>query len=130
MTRQGTAPNHTARSETAPNSTGETRRFEATVASASWIPSEGVPMPLRVPFDVGLTHYDAPLPDRIDHGAPLEDMIGSDACRAINSLHAWIDVDPDTGRIVGHGRSGGGLVCSTTVSLGWNATPDTRVDIG
>ena len=117
-----TAPNSTAPNSTAPTNTAEhtapTRRIEATVASASWIPSEGVPMPLRIPFDAGLTHYDTPLPDRIDHGAQLEDMIGSDACRAINSLHAWIDVDPDTGRIVGHGRSGGGLVCSTTVSLG------------
>ena len=51
--------------------TAPTRRIEATVASASWIPSEGVPMPLRIPFDAGLTHYDTPLPDRIDHGAQL-----------------------------------------------------------
>lgn len=95
-----------------------TRRISATVASASWIPSEGIPAPLRLPFDLGMTHYDTPLPDRIDHGVQLEDMIGDDDCRAINSLHAWIDVDPETDTIVGHGQSGGGLVCSTTVALG------------
>ncbi len=41
-------------------------RYESSVTSVSWIPSEAMTGPLRVPVDIGIGHYDAPLPAHID----------------------------------------------------------------
>ena len=41
-------------------------RIESSVTSVSWIPSEAMTGPLRVPVDLGIGHYDDPLPDHID----------------------------------------------------------------
>ena len=41
-------------------------RIESSVTSISWIPSEAMSGPLRVPIDLGIGHYDDPLPDHID----------------------------------------------------------------
>jgi hypothetical protein len=35
-------------------------RYESSVISISWIPSEAVTGSFRVAFDAGFTHYDAP----------------------------------------------------------------------
>jgi len=69
--------------------------------------------PLRVPVDLGVGHYDDPLPDHIDD---LEALRGADRFRFANELAAWIDVED--GRVVDAGYSGGGHMGATTVALG------------
>ena len=49
-----------------PNREGKKMRIETSVTSVSWIPSEAMTGPLRVPVDLGIGHYDDPLPDHID----------------------------------------------------------------
>jgi hypothetical protein len=86
---------------------------ESSVTSVTWIPSEAVEGMLKMPFDMGVTHYDEPPPEVVDDLEPLRQ---ADRFRFANRLRAWIDVED--GRIVGHGQSGGGLIGSTTVTLG------------
>ena len=105
-------------------------RIESAVTSVSWIPSEAMTGPLRVPVDVGIGHYDDPLPDHIEN---LDDLRLNDRFRFANNLKAWIDVVDD--RVVDAGYSGGGLIGSTTIRLGIGsitipavAFPDIRHD--
>ena len=47
-------------------------RFESSVISISWFPSEAIPGIMRLPFDVGPFHYDQPPSDTLtDLNAPL-----------------------------------------------------------
>ena len=38
-------------------------RIESRVLAVSWIPSEAVKGAMKAPFELGLAHYDEPLPD-------------------------------------------------------------------
>jgi len=87
-------------------------RVETSVTALSWIPSEALPSGMRLPFDWGVTHYDAPPPDRIED---LDALRQADRFRFANRLSVWAEVED--GRIVSHGRAGGGLIGSTTVRL-------------
>ncbi len=105
-------------------------RIESSVTSISWIPSEAVRGMTRLPFDMGVAHYDEPPPDQIDD---LDALRKADRFRFANRLGAWIEVAD--GRITGHGYSGGGQIGSTTMRLrGRVATfaavafPDRRLD--
>lgn len=89
-------------------------RIEREVVSLSWIPSEAIAGMMKVPFEMGFTHYDEPPPDRIDD---LEALRVADRFRFANRLAAWIEVD-DKGRPVDAGYSGGTLMGSTTVLSG------------
>ncbi|HET6965399.1 MAG TPA: cyclic nucleotide-binding domain-containing protein [Acidimicrobiales bacterium] len=89
-------------------------RYEAAVTSLSWIPSEAITsLATRIPFDAGIAHYDVPPPDVIED---LDALRAADRFRFANELRAWIEVED--GRIVGFGRSGGGLIGSTTLKVG------------
>jgi hypothetical protein len=89
-------------------------RIESSVISISWIPSEAIKgMTTKLPFEMGVAHYDAPLPEEIDD---LEALREADAFRFANELRAWIEVE--NGRIVGHGHIGRGHIGSTTLRLG------------
>ncbi len=88
-------------------------RFESAITSVSWIPSEAMTGPLRVPVDIGIGHYDDPLPDHIDDLGALRD---ADRFRFANELRAWIEVED--GRVVDAGYSGRGHMGSTTIALG------------
>ncbi len=90
-------------------------RHTSTVTSLSWIPSEAVEGISKPVFELGVTHYDDPPPDRIDDIGALRE---SDRFRFANHLSAWIEVDE--GRIVDAGYDGdsGGMMGSTTVRLG------------
>ena len=88
-------------------------RLESSVMSVSWIPTEAMSGPLRIPVDLGLGHYDDPLPDHIDD---IEALREADRFRFANELRAWIDVED--GRVVDAGYSAGGHMGATTVSLG------------
>lgn len=88
-------------------------RFSSSVTSVSWIPSEAVTgVALKMPFEVGLAHYDPPPPDSIDD---LAAFLAADRCRFANRLSAWIEVQD--GVIVEHGLSGQGYIGSTTLRL-------------
>src|SRR5690349_23245755 len=88
-------------------------RYESSVTSLSWIPSEAVTGVSRAAFDSGFTHYDDPPPAQIDD---LDERQQADRFRFANLLRAWIAVDDD-GRITDGGHSGGGLMGATTLPL-------------
>jgi Cyclic nucleotide-binding domain len=90
-----------------------TQRFEASVTAISWIPSEAISGPSKIPFEAGFTHYDDPPPDRLED---LEQLRASDRFREANELRAFIEVDD--GRIVNAGHLGQGHIGATTVRVG------------
>lgn len=82
----------------------------AGVTSVSWIPSELLRGPLRVPFDVGLTHYDEPPPDRL---TDIDALRRAGRFRFVNRLRAEADVAD--GRVTGvHLLPGSGGVIGLT----------------
>ena len=88
-------------------------RHESSVTAISWIPSEAISGPSKVPFELGVTHYDEPPPDRLED---IYELQRNDRFREANELRAWIDVED--GRIVDHGHFGHGLIGATTVKMG------------
>lgn len=89
-------------------------RYESSVTSLSWIPSEAVTGSMRLVFDAGIAHYDVPPPAELTDLAELQ---AADRFRYANRLSAWIEVS-DGSRITGAGYTGHGLIGSTTVRLG------------
>src|SRR6266480_5493747 len=88
-------------------------RIQSSVTSISWIPSEAVEGLPKLPFTMGVVHYDYPPPDRIDH---LETMHRADLFREANELHAWIEVED--GKITDYGQAGRGRIGLTRLKLG------------
>lgn len=88
-------------------------RHESSVTAVSWIPSEAIEGVSKIPFELGVTHYDQPPPDRLDD---LEELRRTDRFREANELRAYVDVED--GRIVDQGYLGGGHIGATTVRLG------------
>jgi len=88
-------------------------RIESSVTSISWIPSEAVEGLTRLPFEMGMAHYDGPPPDTINS---LEELHTEDRFRFANNLRAWIEVED--GRITGYGHDGGGMIGATTMKVG------------
>jgi Cyclic nucleotide-binding domain len=88
-------------------------RFESSVTSISWIPSEAITGPSKLPFELGVTHYDETPPD---HLQDLDDLRNNDRFREANDLRAFIEVED--GRIVGYGHLGKGHIGATTVRVG------------
>jgi Cyclic nucleotide-binding domain len=89
-------------------------RYESSVTSLSWIPSEAVTGSMRLAFDAGIGHYDDPPPGEL---TDLGELQAADRFRYANPLRAWIEVAED-GSIAGAGYIGGGLLGSTTLKLG------------
>jgi hypothetical protein len=90
-------------------------RIESSVTAISWIPSEAIEGMPKIPFALGIGHYDEPPPDRLEEG-DLERLRDADRFREANHLKAWIEVED--GRVVDRGHVGDGLVGSTTFRLG------------
>jgi len=88
-------------------------RYESSVTAISWIPSEAITGPSKVPFQFGVTHYDQPPPDHLDD---LEALRRDDRFREANELRAFIEVED--GKIVDHGHLGTGHIGATTVRVG------------
>jgi hypothetical protein len=98
----------------------KTMHIESSITAVSWIPDGSVTGLARLPFSLGVTHYDARPPARLD-----ADSLGSfgERVREVNRLEAWIEVR--NGRIADGGYRGpGGFVGSTRLELGF-----TRVDV-
>jgi hypothetical protein len=89
------------------------QRFESSVTAISWIPSEAISGPSKIPFELGVTHYDEPPPDRLED---LEQLRTNDRFREANEVRAFIEVDD--GRIVNAGHLGQGHIGATTVRVG------------
>jgi cyclic nucleotide-binding protein len=86
-------------------------RIEGSATAISWIPSEAVTgLVYRLPFDLGVSHYDDPPPDRLP-GVP--EYLARDGARFANVLRAWIEVRD--GEVVDHGQTGLGHIGSTTL---------------
>jgi hypothetical protein len=90
-------------------------RIEKSVTAVTWIPSEAIEGMPKLPFELGITHYDAPPPDRLDEG-DLERLRDADRFREANELRAWVEVED--GKIVDSGYAGRALVGSTHIKLG------------
>jgi cyclic nucleotide-binding protein len=90
-------------------------RIESSVTAISWIPSEAIEGMPKIPFEMGIGHYDEPPPGKIGPG-DLERLRDEDRFREANDLRAWIEVED--GKIVGHGHEGAGYVGTTTFKLG------------
>jgi hypothetical protein len=86
-------------------------RYESSVTSVSWIPSEAITGAYQLGLEVGLGHYDDPPPAQI---ADLEPLRAADKFRFANILRPWIEVD-DAGEITDCGYGGGGLISNSTV---------------
>jgi hypothetical protein len=88
-------------------------RIESSVTSISWIPSEAVEGLPKLPFTMGVAHYDDPPPDRIDF---IDVMHKADLFREANELKGWIEVED--GKIVDYGQTGRGRIGLTRLKLG------------
>ncbi len=90
-------------------------KYESSVTSLSWIPSEAVTGSMWVmAFDSGINHYDDPPDGEL---TDLDELRGADRFRFANELRAWIEVS-DAGQITDAGYAGRGLMGSTTLQLG------------
>jgi hypothetical protein len=89
-------------------------RRSSSITSVSWIPSEAIPGPMKIPFSLGVSHYDPPPEAQLGDLTAWRD---ADRFRFANHLAAWIEVD-DGGQVTAQGYAGGGLIGSTTLRLG------------
>jgi hypothetical protein len=87
-------------------------RVESSVTSVSWIPREAIEGYTRLPWDLGIAHYDPPPPDSLDD---LSELLASDAARFANELRAWVEVED--GRITHHRQTGRGHIGRTRMQL-------------
>ena len=90
-------------------------RIEGSVTAISWIPSEAIEGLPKLPFELGVGHYDEPPPDQVSP-ADLGQLRDKDRFREANLLRGWIEVED--AKVVKAGYGGGGLVGSTTFRLG------------
>jgi hypothetical protein len=88
-------------------------RIESSVTSITWIPSEAIEGMPKLPFELGVAHYDDPPPDRIEN---LDKLRDADAFREANELRAWIEVED--GKIKDYGHEGRGLIGVTRIKVG------------
>jgi hypothetical protein len=89
--------------------------LEKSVTTISWIPSEAIEGLPKLPFELGIGHYDPPPPDRLADG-DLERLRDEDRFREANVLRAWVEVGD--GGIVDYGYSGDAFVGSTSFRIG------------
>ena len=98
-------------------------RIDGSVTSISWIPSEAVKGATKLPFAMGVAHYDDPPPEDLGDAVveELARLRDGDRFRFANHLTAWIEVDDD-GRITGSGTDGNPMIGSTTMKVGRSIT--------
>jgi len=88
-------------------------RIESSVTAVSWIPSEAVEGLPKIPFTMGVAHYDDPPPDVIED---LDALREADAFREANELRAFVEIED--GKIAGCGHLGRGHLGVTRMKLG------------
>ena len=72
-------------------------RIESSATAISWIPSEAIEGMPKIPFELGIGHYDEPPPDRLEEG-DLERLRDEDGFREANFLKAWVIALPGATR--------------------------------
>ncbi|MGO8960780.1 MAG: cyclic nucleotide-binding domain-containing protein [Streptosporangiaceae bacterium] len=87
-------------------------RFESSVTSVSWIPSESVSGLYKAGYAAGASHPDDPPPDVLEN---LDGLFAAERFRFANHLAAWIEVED--GRITDTGYAGRGYISCTR--FGW-----------
>lgn len=97
-------------------------RVEGSVTSISWIPSEAVTGATKLPFAMGVAHYDDPPPESLGEHVvdTLEDLRAADRFRFANHLTAWIEAAG--GQITGWGHDATPMIGSTTMRVGRSIT--------
>lgn len=88
-------------------------RIESSVTAISWIPSAAVEGLPKIPFTMGITHYDDPPPEQIED---IDAMREADLFREANELRAYVDVED--GKIVEYGHLGRGHIGVTRMKVG------------
>jgi cyclic nucleotide-binding protein len=88
-------------------------KIESAVTSLTWIPSEAIEGMPKLPFELGIAHYDEAPSDTL---GDLDKLRDADAFREANELRGWIEVKD--GRIVDYGHEGRGLIGVTRIRLG------------
>src|SRR5262252_7808890 len=88
-------------------------RVEATARCVTWIPPLAVEGTFKLPFNLGISHYDAPPPDELQN---VDALVAADAIRFANELNGWIEVD--AGRITAYGADGRGYFGTTRLRIG------------
>ena len=88
-------------------------RIESSVTSLSWIPQGAVEGIFRLPFELGVTHYDPPPPERL---GDLDELQANNRFRFVNRLEGWVEVE--NGRVVDAGQGGDARVNVTRVGYG------------
>src|SRR5918999_6363973 len=88
-------------------------RIESSVTSVTWIPSEAIKGMPKLPFEMGVAHYDDPPPDTLED---LDALRERDAFREANELRGYVEVDD--GKVIGAGHLGRGLIGRTRLKLG------------
>src|SRR4029453_16566627 len=90
-------------------------RIVKSVTSVTWIPSEAIEGMPKLPFKLGITHYDDQPPARIDE-RELEALREADRFRQPNPLRAGVEING--GKIPDAGFPGGVLLGSTQIKFG------------
>ncbi|MGH2736062.1 MAG: hypothetical protein ACRDKZ_10810, partial [Actinomycetota bacterium] len=88
-------------------------RFESSVTSISWIPSEAIAGLPSLPWKVKFTHFDDPPPDEL---ADVEALQRDNRFRFANVLTAWIEVSD--GKFTSWGQGGSSYLGRTRISVG------------
>ena len=68
-------------------------RVEATAVTMSWIPSDSLKGALKAGMDLRLSHWDAPLPDRVQGAEEVNELSRHDKFRFANVLSVWAEVE-------------------------------------
>lgn len=85
--------------------------------SLSWIPSEAIKGVTKMPFEMGVAHYDSAPPDQVRPPEGVDELLAADRIRFANHLTAWIETD-DAGAVTGFGQGGRSFINTTTVKMG------------
>src|SRR3954466_13698172 len=89
-------------------------RVEKSVTSITWIPSEAISGMPKVPFELGVAHYDDPPPDKL---ADLEALREAAPFRGASGLGPWVEFEDD-GKPTDFGYSGGAHLGVPRIKLG------------
>jgi hypothetical protein len=89
-------------------------RIESSVTAISWIPSEAVEGLPKIPFTMGMAHYDDAPPDTIND---IDAMREADLFREANELKGFVEFGED-GSVQDYGHMGRGHIGVTRVKLG------------